>query len=214
MPPMPVEAEAPPDLLTPATAMAAASASRARASSTPTSVMSGSSRSSAGTSRAKSAGSARPRSGRRRGARHGDGALGKAGKAAAVEIVGRDHRLLAADEDAKPKIVAFGALRFLHGAVAHLDRQRHAAHGDGVGLVGAGALGGGDETFGDVGECGLVEERWHWLVIGLCGVANNNKRRCGRRARVSSRPVIARSESDEAIQKRRRSIGLLRLRSQ
>ena len=107
-----------------------------------------------------------------RGARHGHRALGQRRKAVAVEIVGRDHRLLPADEDAQPEIVAFGALRFLDGAVAHLDRQRHAAHGDRVGLVGAGALGGGDDPFGDVGEGGLVEERWHWLAIGVCGGEN------------------------------------------
>ena len=98
-----------------------------------------------------------------------------AGKAVAVEIVGRDHRLLPADQHAQAQIVAFGALRFLDRAVAHLDRQRHAAHGDRVGRIGAGALGGGDEPFGDIGKGGLVEERWHWLAIGLCGGENNNK---------------------------------------
>ncbi len=143
---MPAEAEAPPDLLTPATAMAAASASRARRSSTPTSGMSGSSRSSSGgflrqQRRIGEAGEAVLG----RGARHGHRALGQRREAVAVEIVGRDHRLLLADQDAQPEIVAFGALQFLDGAVAHLDRQRHAAHGDRVGLVGAGALGRGDE---------------------------------------------------------------------
>ena len=57
-----------------------------------------------------------------RGARHGDGALGERVEAIALEIVGRNDRLLAADKDAQAEIVAFGALRFLDRAVAHLDR--------------------------------------------------------------------------------------------
>ena len=79
----------------------------------------------------------------RRGARHGDGALGQRVEAVALEIVGRNHRLLVADDDAQAEIVAFGALRFLHRAVAHLDRQRDRADGERVGLIGAGAAGGG-----------------------------------------------------------------------
>ena len=60
MPPMPAEAEAPPDLATPATPSAAASACCARCSSTSTDGMSGSSRSRSGNAWASSAGSARP----------------------------------------------------------------------------------------------------------------------------------------------------------
>ena len=156
---MPAEAEAPPDLVTPATAMAAG-LGFARALFQHVDV------GHVGIEQIESREVARQQ--RRigepgeavvgRGARHGDRALGESGDAVAVEIVGRDHRLLPADEDAQADVVAFGALRFLDRAVAHLDRQRHAAHGDRVGLVGAGALGGGDETFGEIGEGGLVEE--------------------------------------------------------
>src|SRR4030081_1148133 len=60
MPPIPVEADAPPDLVTPLTASAAASASQARRSSSEVEGTLGSSRSRSGKSRASSDGSARP----------------------------------------------------------------------------------------------------------------------------------------------------------
>src|SRR5882724_6767057 len=60
MPPMPLEADAPPDLLTPLTPSAAASASQARRSSSDVEGTLRSSRSRSGKSRAKSDGSARP----------------------------------------------------------------------------------------------------------------------------------------------------------
>src|SRR6266581_2567097 len=60
MPPIPVEAEAPPDLVTPLTASAAASASQARRSSSDVDGTLGSSRSRSGKSRASNDGSARP----------------------------------------------------------------------------------------------------------------------------------------------------------
>src|ERR1700682_3330966 len=60
MPPIPVEADAPPDLVTPLTARAAASASQARRSSSEVAGTLGSSRSRSGKSRANSDGSARP----------------------------------------------------------------------------------------------------------------------------------------------------------
>ena len=94
----------------------------------------------------------------RRGARHGDGALGQRIEAVGLDVIGRDRRLLVADEHAQADIVAFGALRFLHRAVAHIDRQRDRAHGDGIGRVGAGAARGGDEAVGEIGEGGLIEE--------------------------------------------------------
>jgi thioredoxin reductase (NADPH) len=56
-----------------------------------------------------------------RGTRHGDGALGERVEAVALEVVGGNDRLLAADNDAQAEIVAFGALRLLDRAVAHLD---------------------------------------------------------------------------------------------
>ena len=100
--------------------------------------------------------SGKPIFGRR--ARHGDRAFGQRVKAVALEIIGRNDRLLMADEHAQPKIVALGALQFLDRAVAHLDRKRHRADGERVGLIGAGAPRGGDETFGEIGEGGLVEK--------------------------------------------------------
>ena len=60
MPPIPVEADAPPDLVTPLTASAAASASQARRSSSAVDGILGSSRSRSGKSRASNDGSARP----------------------------------------------------------------------------------------------------------------------------------------------------------
>jgi hypothetical protein len=49
--------------------------------------------------------------------------------------------LAAADEDAQAERVAFGALAFLHRAVAHFDRQRYRTHCHGVGGIGAGRAG-------------------------------------------------------------------------
>ena len=103
----------------------------------------------------------------RRHARHGDGAFGKRIEAVALDIVGRDRGLLVADQHAQADVVALGALRFLNGAVAHIDGQRDRAHGDRVGLVGAGAARGGNEPFSKFGEGGLIEERGHFgLAIG------------------------------------------------
>jgi hypothetical protein len=51
-------------------------------------------------------------------ARHGDGALGQRVQAICLDVVGRNRRLLAADQDAKPDIVAFRALRLLDRAIA------------------------------------------------------------------------------------------------
>ena len=68
-------------------------------------------------------------------------------------------RLPAADEDAQPEIVAFGALRLLDGAFAHVDRERYRAHRKSVGLIGARAPRGGDETLGEIGDGGLIEKR-------------------------------------------------------
>ena len=96
-----------------------------------------------------------------RGARHGECALGQRVEAVGRNVVGGDHRLLAADENAQAHIVAFGALRFLDRAVAHIDRERYRAHGDRVGRIGAGTPRGGNQTFGDIGKGGLVEKRRH-----------------------------------------------------
>ena len=93
-----------------------------------------------------------------RGPRHRDRTLGQRIEAVALEIVGRNYRLLVADNDAQPEIVALGALRFLNFTVAHVDRKRHRANSNGVGLIGPGTPGGAHETFGEIGEVGLIEE--------------------------------------------------------
>ena len=93
-----------------------------------------------------------------RGARHRHRALGQGVESVAPNIVGRNHRLPAADQYPQADIVALGTLRFLDGAFAHLDRKRNAAHRDGVGGVGAGAFGGADEAFGEIGQRGLIEQ--------------------------------------------------------
>ena len=93
-----------------------------------------------------------------RGARHGDRALGQNVEAVALDIVGGDHRLLFADEHAQAHIVAFGPLGFFHGAVAHLDGERDAAHRNGIGCICARALSRGDQSFGEVAKGGLIEE--------------------------------------------------------
>ncbi len=97
----------------------------------------------------------------RRGARHGDGALGERIETVRFEIVGRDRRLPMADQDTQAHVVAFGALRFLDRIVAHLDRQRYRAHGDRIGLTGAGAPCRRHQAGGEVGEGGLIEKGRH-----------------------------------------------------
>ena len=89
--------------------------------------------------------------------RHRDRALGER-RDVAGDVVGRDHRRAAADEHAQADVVAFGALRFLDRAFAHADRQRHRTHRDRIGGIGAGAARGGHQTFGKIGESGLVEK--------------------------------------------------------
>ena len=94
----------------------------------------------------------------RRHFRHRHRALGERSDAVAGNIVGRDHRLLLPDQHAQADIVAFRALGFLDRSFAHFDRLRHAAGGDGVGGVSAGAARGFDQPFGQFGQGGLVEE--------------------------------------------------------
>ena len=177
MPPMPAEAEAPPDLVTPLTAIAARSAvggerlefvdarhrlveqieigqiarEPLRLGETGEPVL-------------------------RCGARHRDDALGDrvdGTVAVAGEIVGRNHRLAAADEGAQADIVAFGALRGLDAAVAYLDRLGDAAHRDRIRRVGAVTAGGLDQPFGDLCEARLIEETAHGDTSWLDWVAKD-----------------------------------------
>ena len=96
--------------------------------------------------------------------RHRHRALGQFGDAVAGDVVGRDHRLALADQHAQTDIVAFGALGFLDPPVTHLDALRDAAHRDRVGRIGAGALGGLDQTLRQGRKRGLIEQvgirRW------------------------------------------------------
>ena len=167
MPPMPADAEAPPDLVTPATASPAPSARLARSSRTGHARQIRIEQIEIGNVlRASRAGSARPANGSS-GAdpRHGNRALGEL-RDVGLDVVGRHHRLAAPDEHAQPHVVALGALGFLHRALAHLDRERYRAHGDRIGRIGAGTAGSGDEAFGEVGQRGLIEERGHGGDIG------------------------------------------------
>ena len=168
MPPMPAEADAPPDFDTPETARPDSSASRARFSRHLD-------RRHIRIEQIEIRKLAREqcRIGEpgklifRRHARHGDSAFGKRIEAVALDVVGRDRGLLMADQHAQADVVALGALRFLDGAVAHVDGERDRAHGDGIGLVGAGAACGGNESFSKFGEGGLIEERGHFGVGNL-----------------------------------------------
>ena len=95
----------------------------------------------------------------RRGARHGDGALRQRLEPVALEVVGRNHGLPAADDHAQPEIVTLGTLRLLNGAVANVYRQRHRTHRECIGLIGAGAARGSHEALGELGDVGLIEKR-------------------------------------------------------
>ncbi len=81
-----------------------------------------------------------------------------ASSAVGLDVIGRDRRLLAPDQHAQTDIVAFGALRFLDRAIAHIDRQRHRTHGDRIRGVGPGAARGADEAVGKIGKGGLIEQ--------------------------------------------------------
>ena len=167
MPPMPAEAEAPPDLATPLTASPALSAARAAASSCGNRRQVRIDQVEIGKIMRQQARIGEP--GilvLRRHARHGHRAFGERLGAVGGQIVGGDDRLAAADQHAQAEIVALGALAFLHGAVAHLDRQRHRAHRDRVGGIGAGGAGGLHQALGALGEGGLVEQRRGWGVHG------------------------------------------------
>ena len=95
--------------------------------------------------------------------RHRHRALGELRDAVAADVVGRDHRLALSDQHAQADIVAFGALGFLDAAVAHFDALRDAAHRDRIGGIGAGAFGGLDQALRQRRERRLIEQ------VGSCG---------------------------------------------
>ncbi len=109
-------------------------------------------------------------------ASHGDRAFGELRGAIGGQVVGGNHRLAAADQHAQAKVVAFGALAFLNGAVADLDGQRHRAQRDRVGGIGAGGARGLHQAFGAFGEGGLVEERRGGGMHGAVNGSDNEER--------------------------------------
>ena len=93
-----------------------------------------------------------------RDAGHRDRPLGEFCDAVAGNIVGRDHRLALPDQYAQSDIVAFGALGFLDPAITHFDALRDAAYRDRVGGVRARALGGLDQSLRQRRERRLIEQ--------------------------------------------------------
>ncbi len=90
------------------------------------------------------------------------------------DVVGGHHRLTRADENAQAKIVTFRALALLDAAVAHIDRQRHAAHRDRIGAVGTGPLRCRNEPLREIAQRRLIEQialGGRGLVGDLCGHA-------------------------------------------
>ena len=193
MPPIPLEADAPPDFVTPLTARPAASASQARRSQF-------GGRGNRAIEQIEIGELARQQ--RRigepdifvvgRDPRHRHRALGEFRDAVAGDVVGRDHGLALSDQHAQADIVAFRALGFLDAAVAHFDALRNAAHRDRVRGIGAGAFGGLDQALRQrrerrlveqVGSRGLGKRRSAWMVkssqtksLTLKRVADANQR--------------------------------------
>ena len=170
MPPMPAEAEAPPDLVTPFTAKPACSARRAIVSSCSNVRQRGIEQIEIGKIARQQSGIRQP--GERvlgRDARHRHGALGQRRDAVARDVVGRNHRLTLADQHAQAHVVAFGALGFLDRAVANLDRRRDAAHRHRVGGIGAGRARGLHQSLGKRGQGGLVEQGIHLRELRFRG---------------------------------------------
>ena len=188
MPPMPAEAEAPPDLLTPLTARPASSARRAMASSAATSGSSRSTRSRSGkflrqqrrigearhtcprARRAPSPPRARPaRRRRRRSCRW----------SRPPPACARPAR---EDPCRRPRSAAIPRPRR-----RALDRLRHRAHRHRVGGIGAGRAGSLDEPLGERDQGGLVEQGIHCGLSGLGGAWSSDKASNSAQTRLDSR---------------------------
>ena len=165
MPPMPDDAEPPPDLVTPLTARPAASASQARRSSSEVEGTFGIQEIEVGKFFRQ-----QRRIGEAdifiigRNPRHRHRAFGQFGDAIATDIVGGYHRLALSHQHPQSDIVAFGSFGFFDASVAHLDALRHAAHRDRVGGIRAGALGGLDQPLRQRAQRRLIEQ------VGSCGI--------------------------------------------
>ena len=152
IPPIPAEAEAPPDLLTPLTESAACFGGARQRFEFAHGWQFGIDQFEVGKIVRQLIGIGETRKfvlGRR--ARHGNGPRGEGGGAIIRDVVGRDHRLAAADQHAQPEIVAFRAFRLFNLSVAQLDRERHPAYRDGVGSVRPGGACGLDQAVGALG---------------------------------------------------------------
>ena len=151
-PPMPAEAEAPPDLLTPLTARPASSAALAQP-------LQFGDRRQLRIEQIEIRKRVRQRIRIRepgigivgRDARHRHGTPGEFG-GIGLDVVGGDHCLPRADEHAQADVVAFGAFGFFDRALAHLHGKRDRAHRDRVGGIGACGAGRGHQSFGQLRE--------------------------------------------------------------
>ena len=168
MPPMPAEADAPSDLVTPLTASPAASAAWRAASSTATRRQLGIEQIEIGNiarqlGRVGQAGEAILG----RDPRHRDGALGQLRRRRALMSLVDTTAWRLPTSTRSPTSSPSERSRFLDLAVAHLDRQRHRAHRDRIGGIGAGAARGRHQALGEIGERGLIEQGGHGGFLPL-----------------------------------------------
>ena len=95
---------------------------------------------------------------------HGHGAFDQTGPGSFGQVRGRDGRHAPADEDAQAEIAALLALDLLEGTVADADGQGGALGRDGLGSVGPGPQGGGDQVREKVGGGGGLGTVRHGLI--------------------------------------------------
>ena len=85
---------------------------------------------------------------------HGDRALGHLLDGPVAVVGCRDAGLALADQNPEADLDALGAFGVLERARARLDGKRRAARGDGVGGLGPGPGGSGQQCVGEAGEVG------------------------------------------------------------